>query len=126
SVRFVLVRALESVGHTVAQATGGRDALDQLRSGRFELAFVDLRMPDFGGLRVLAEAREAGVTTPIVIVTAQNTMDNAIEAMKRGAYDYIAKPFNIDEVQAVAARALEMTRLSSDLKRVERELRGRF
>jgi len=53
-------------------------------------------------------------------------MDNAIEAMKRGAYDYIAKPFNIDEVQAVARRALEMARMSTDLKRVEREMRGRF
>ncbi len=51
---------------------------------------------------MLAQAREAGVATPIVIVTAQNTMDNAIEAMKRGAYDYITKPFNIDEVRAVA------------------------
>ncbi|MFN8641967.1 MAG: response regulator [Candidatus Binatia bacterium] len=69
-------------------------------------------MPDTDGLAVLAAARESGVATPIVIVTAQNTMDNAIEAMKRGAYDYIAKPFNIDEVQAVAGRALEMARLS--------------
>jgi len=126
SVRFVLVKALESAGHSVTQARGGREALDHLRERPFDLAFVDLRMPDYDGLAVLASARESGVQTPIVIVTAQNTMDNAIEAMKRGAYDYIAKPFNIDEVQAVAGRALEMARLSTDLKRVERELRGRF
>jgi two-component system nitrogen regulation response regulator GlnG len=126
SVRFVLVKALESAGHEVLQASGGREALDRLRERPFDLAFIDLRMPDYDGLSVLASARESGLTTPIVIVTAQNTMDNAIEAMKRGAYDYIAKPFNIDEVQAVAQRALEMARLSTDLKRVERELRGRF
>jgi two-component system nitrogen regulation response regulator GlnG len=126
SVRWVLVKALEGAGHTVVQASGGRDALDRLREQPFDLAFVDLRMPDTDGLSVLGAAREAGLTLPVVIVTAQNTMDNAIEAMKRGAYDYIAKPFNIDEVRAVAGRALEMTRLTTDLKRAERELRGRF
>ena len=126
SIRFVLVKALESAGHTVLQASGGREALDRLRERPLDLAFVDLRMPDYDGLAVLAAARESGLTTPVVIVTAQNTMDNAIEAMKRGAYDYIAKPFNIDEVQAVARRALEMARMSTDLKRVEREMRGRF
>ena len=98
----------------------------KLAEQHVDLAFVDLRMPDLDGLSVLTRAREAGATTPIVIVTAQNTMDNAIEAMKRGAYDYVAKPFNIDEVRAVATRALEMARLSTDLHRLERELRGRF
>jgi two-component system nitrogen regulation response regulator GlnG len=126
SVRWVLVKALEGAGHTVVQAKGGRAALTTLTEQTVDLAFVDLRMPDLDGLSVLTQTREAGVTTPIVIVTAQNTMDNAIEAMKRGAYDYVSKPFNIDEVCAVASRALEMSRLSTDLNRLERELRGRF
>jgi two-component system nitrogen regulation response regulator GlnG len=126
SVRWVLVKALEGAGHRVVQADGGRAALATLTDQTVDLAFVDLRMPDLDGLSVLVQAREASITTPIVIVTAQNTMDNAIEAMKRGAYDYIAKPFNIDEVCAVAGRALEMSRLSTDLHRLERELRGRF
>jgi two-component system, NtrC family, nitrogen regulation response regulator GlnG len=126
SVRWVLVKALEGAGHTVVQADGGRLAMTRLAEQAVDLAFIDLRMPDLDGLSVLTQSREAGVATPIVIVTAQNTMDNAIEAMKRGAYDYIAKPFNIDEVRAVASRALEMSRLSTDLHRLERELRGRF
>src|SRR5579862_6745901 len=126
SVRWVLVKALEAAGHRVIQATGGRAALTALAEHPLDVAFVDLRMPDVDGLAVLSQAREAGTTAPIIIVTAQNTMDNAIEAMKRGAYDYVAKPFNIEEVCAVAARALEMSRLSTDLHRLERELRGRF
>ncbi len=126
SIRWVLAKALEEEGHTVVQASGGHEALKRLSEGKVDLAFVDLRMPDLDGLTVLTNTREAGITTPIIIVTAQNTMDNAIEAMKRGAYDYITKPFNIDEVRAVAARALEMSRLSTDLHRLERELRGRF
>jgi len=120
------VKALEAAGHRVIQATGGRAALTALAEHPLDVAFVDLRMPDVDGLAVLSQAREAGTTAPIIIVTAQNTMDNAIEAMKRGAYDYVAKPFNIEEVCAVAARALEMSRLSTDLHRLERELRGRF
>ncbi len=126
SVRWVLAKALEEVGHTVVQVNGGREALRLLSEGGVDLAFLDIRMPDLDGLSVLASARESGISAPIVIVTAQNTMDNAIEAMKRGAYDYVSKPFNVDDVRAVAARGLEMVRLSTDLHRLERELRGQF
>jgi two-component system nitrogen regulation response regulator GlnG len=125
SIRWVLLKALEESGYQVVQATCGTEALERLGEG-VDLAFVDLRMPDLDGIEVLSRARQAGSVTPIVIVTAQNTMDNAIEAMKRGAYDYIAKPFNIDEVRAVAARALEMARLSSDMMRLEKQMRGKF
>jgi two-component system nitrogen regulation response regulator GlnG len=126
SIRWVLEKALGEIGHQVRAASCGSEALAQLRNGGIDVAFVDLRMPDMDGLAVLRQAREAGVTTPIVIVTAQNTMDNAIDAMKQGAFDYITKPFNIDEVVAVAARALEMARLSKDLNRLHTEFRGRF
>jgi two-component system nitrogen regulation response regulator GlnG len=126
SVRWVLARALEDSGYRVVQAEGGNEALAKLRDGPLDLAFIDIRMPDLDGLAVLASAREGGVATPIIIVTAQNTMDNAIEAMKRGAYDYVTKPFNVEEIRALTARALEMSRLSTDLHRLERELRGRF
>ena len=126
SVRWVLAKALEESGYTVVQAAGGADALRRLGEGNLDLAFLDIRMPDLDGLTVLARAREEGVTTPIIILTAQNTMANAIEAMKRGAYDYITKPFDVDDVRALAHRALEMSRLSTDLHRLERELRGRF
>ena len=123
-------QGLESAGHTVVQAerrTRGPRA--PARAAASTSPSSTSRMPDIDGSACWRAAREAGVTTPIVIVTAQNTMDNAIEAMKRGAYDYIAKPFNIDEVRAVASRALEMARLSTDLQppraRDARALRGR-
>jgi len=126
SVRWVLAKALEEAGHAVVQASGGTEALAQLENGGADLAFIDLRMPDLDGLSVLGKAREKDIQTPIIIITAQNTMDNAIEAMKRGAYDYITKPFNVEEVQTLASRALDMSRLTTDLHRLERELRGRF
>jgi two-component system nitrogen regulation response regulator GlnG len=126
SIRWVLARALEDAGHRVLQAEGGDEALNCLTRNQVDLAFVDLRMPGLDGLAVLTRAREAGVGTPIVIITAHTTMANAIEAMKQGAYDYVTKPFDIDEVLALTQRALEMGRLSSNLHRLEREIRGRF
>ncbi len=126
SVRWVLSRALEDAGHEVQQASTGSEALERLQSGGFDVAFVDLRMPELDGLGVLAAAREQGISTPIIIITAHTTMANAIEAMKRGAYDYVTKPFDIDEVRALTARALEMVRMSSDLHRLEKTIRGRF
>jgi two-component system, NtrC family, nitrogen regulation response regulator GlnG len=126
SVRWVLARALEDAGHRVIQAETGAEALGCLTRDKVDLAFVDLRMPDLDGLAVLSRAREAGAETPIVIITAHTTMANAIEAMKQGAYDYVTKPFDIDEVLALTQRAIEMGRLSSNLHRLEREIRGRF
>jgi two-component system nitrogen regulation response regulator GlnG len=126
SIRFVLTTALQEAGHATVQAADGREALQHLQRGGVDLAFVDLRMPDLDGLSVLTRLREANVSTPIIIMTAQNTMANAIEAMKQGAYDYITKPFDVDEVRALAQRALEMARLSTDFHRLEREMRGRF
>jgi len=126
SIRWVLATALTGSGHAVEQADNGGTALERLRNEAFDLALVDIRMPEVDGLRLLSDLRAAGVATPIVIITAQNTMANAIEAMKRGAYDYLTKPFDIDEVQLLVQRALEMTRQTADLKRLEQENRRRF
>jgi two-component system nitrogen regulation response regulator GlnG len=126
SVRWVLAKALEEEGYTIVQAESGTEALQCLKSQRIDVAFVDLRMPGYTGLEVLTEARAASINLPIIIVTAQNTMDNAIEAMKQGAFDYVTKPFNIEEVRALAARALEMARMSTDLDRLQRETRKQY
>jgi two-component system nitrogen regulation response regulator GlnG len=126
SIRWVLATALTGTGHLVEQADNGATALQRLRSEAFDLALVDIRMPEVDGLHLLTDLRGAGVMTPVVIITAQNTMANAIEAMKRGAYDYLTKPFDIDEVQLLVQRALEMGRQTADLKRLEQEHRRRF
>jgi two-component system nitrogen regulation response regulator GlnG len=126
SIRWVLATALTGEGHTIEQAETGATALKRLGTDHFDLAFVDIKMPDLDGLSLLSQAREAGVTTPIVIITAQNTMANAIEAMKRGAYDYLTKPFDIEEVRLLVQRILEMRRQAADLTRLEEQTRRRF
>ena len=126
SIRWVLATALTGEGHTVEEADSGEVALQRLGNDHFDLAFVDIKMPDLDGLSLLSQVREAGVTTPIIIITAQNTMVNAIEAMKRGAYDYLTKPFDIEEVRLLVQRVLEMRRQAADLTRLEEQTRRRF
>ncbi len=126
SIRWVLATALSGEGYGVEQAETGKTALEQLLERHYDLAFVDIRMPDLDGLSLLSQARDAKVATPIIIITAQNTMANAIEAMKRGAYDYITKPFDIEEVHVLVRRILDMQRQAQDLMRLEKETRKRF
>ncbi|HVO22556.1 MAG TPA: nitrogen regulation protein NR(I) [Candidatus Margulisiibacteriota bacterium] len=126
SIRWVLATALSGEGHTVEQVESGGAALQRLGTEHFDLAFIDIKMPDLDGLSLLSQARQATVSTPIVIITAQNTMANAIEAMKRGAYDYLTKPFDIEEVRLLVQRVLEMRRQAADLTRLEEQTRRRF
>ncbi|MBI3785094.1 MAG: nitrogen regulation protein NR(I) [Deltaproteobacteria bacterium] len=126
SIRWVLRTALSGEGHAVEDLDRGEAALQRLIDERYDLALVDIKMPDLDGLSLLTRAREANVQTPIVIITAQNTMANAIEAMKRGAYDYLTKPFDLEEVRLLVQRALEMKQQAAELTRLERDNRRRF
>jgi two-component system nitrogen regulation response regulator GlnG len=124
SIRFVLREALTASGYDVVCVADGASALTRLAENNVDLALVDVKMPDLDGLELLTRIRE--IATPVIIMTAQNTMANAIEAMKRGAYDYVTKPFDLEEVGALVQRALEMQRMSSDLDRLGKEMRRRF
>jgi two-component system nitrogen regulation response regulator GlnG len=125
SIRWVLERACVQHGHTVESVGSGTDALAALRARPFDVAFLDIRMPDLSGLDVLTTARDEGMDTLFIIMTAQNTMANAIEATKRGAYDYLTKPFDLDQVALLVARALDLRRLTRDLERLRGELKQR-
>src|SRR4030095_9274247 len=91
SIRWVLKRACAQHGHTVVTVSSGVEALEALRARPFALALIAIRMPDVSGLDVLSRARQEGVDTLFIVMTAQNTMANAIEATKRGGYDYQTK-----------------------------------
>ena len=125
SIRWVLERACTQQGHSVVAVGNGTAALAELRARPFDVALVDIRMPDLSGLDLLQQAREARVDTLFIIMTAQNTMANAIEATKRGAYDYLTKPFDLEQVAALIARAMELRRLTHDLERLRGELEQR-
>jgi two-component system nitrogen regulation response regulator GlnG len=125
SIRWVLERACVQQGHTVVAVANGTEALAALHTRPFDVALIDIKMPDLSGLDLLTRARQEHLDTLFIIMTAQNTMANAIEATKRGAYDYLTKPFDLDQVGLLITRALELRRLTRDLERLRGELQQR-
>ena len=112
-IRHVLRDALGERGYRVETAESGTEAWAAVRAQPFDLAIVDIRMPGLNGLDLLDKVQAAGLDLPIVIMTGQTTLTNAIEAMKRGAFDYLPKPFDLDAVHALAARAVEAKRFAA-------------
>ena len=117
SLRLVLARALKSAGHEVVEAPDGDAAWAELEKGGVDAAFLDIKMPGLSGLEILTRASGRPNPPPIVIMTAQSTMANAVEAMKSGAFDYLTKPFDLNDAEKLAGRALDAARLSKKLEK---------
>jgi two-component system nitrogen regulation response regulator GlnG len=122
SIRYVLRETLEAEGFEVTEVDNGEAALAALAEAPHQLAFLDIRMPGPSGLELLARLQAVGSETAVVIITAQNTFENAVEAMKRGALDYLVKPFSVVEVKALAAKAVRSRALERELHALRREV----
>ncbi len=122
SIRFVLREILEEEGCSVVEADNGDAALELLTSGKFHIAFLDIRMPGPSGLELLDQVRASGASTAIVIMTAQNTFENAVDAMKRGALDYLTKPFGMAEVKALTQKAIRTRALEQEVRELRRRM----
>ncbi len=122
SIRFVLRETLEEEGCSVVEVDNGDAALEHLTSGEFHIAFLDIRMPGLSGLELLDHVRASGASTAIVIMTAQNTFENAVDAMKRGALDYLTKPFGIAEVKALTHKATRARALEQEVRELRRQV----
>jgi two-component system nitrogen regulation response regulator GlnG len=123
AIRLVLRHRLESAGYTVEEAADSQTALRALLANRHAVALLDIMMPGAGGLEILTQAREQEARAQIIVITAASTMNNAVEAMSRGAHDYLTKPFeNLDQVAAAVARAAEIAAQAGDLSRLKDEL----
>jgi len=95
SIRWVLSTSLEKQGYEVDLGVNGTEALEKAFSNNYSLIILDINMPDISGLTVLKELKDKDYKRPVVLITAQNTVNNAITGIKLGAYDYIAKPFDL-------------------------------
>lgn len=125
-MREFLAVCLTRAGHRVASAKSGADALRMLseEDHGFDVVVTDLTMPGVHGMEVLRHAGTVSGSPSVIMVTAYATTDTAIEAMKLGAYDYLLKPFKVDEIQVVVQRALEQRELTSENRRLRDALRG--
>ena len=118
SLRWVLEKGLRQAGYEVTSVKDGATAVRAVESSAFDLVFLDVRMPGMDGLTALARMREVRADSCVVVMTAHGTMETAIQAMQRGAYDYLTKPFDIDEALLLAERALEARRLTQEVARL--------
>ncbi|PYM31802.1 MAG: Fis family transcriptional regulator [Candidatus Rokuibacteriota bacterium] len=124
SMRDLLAIMLKQEGHDVAVVEGGAQAIETLSREVFDLIITDLRMREVDGLAVLRAAKEHSPETVVVVITAFASTETAVEAMKLGAYDYITKPFKMDEIKLVLANALERKRLRDENQALKRQLRS--
>ena len=123
SMRELLGIMLRQAGYQVAAADGGEAAIQMLKSESFDLVVTDLRMRKIDGLGVLKAAKEFSPRTVVLVVTAFASTETAVEAMKLGAYDYVTKPFKLDELKLTVANALERRRLQEENQALKRQLR---
>ncbi len=126
SIRWVLSKALSKQGYAVELAADGTDALELIRKKKFDLAVLDIKMPGITGLDLLNRIQEEYPGLLVVIMTAESTMKNAVEAMKRGAYDYITKPFDLDALDAIILKANKATDVSEEVQRLKHELKEHY
>jgi two-component system response regulator PilR (NtrC family) len=122
SMRDLLAIMLRQAGYEVSIADGGETAIEKLKAESFDLVITDLRMRKVDGLTVLKAAKEHAPRTVVLVVTAYASTETAVEAMKLGAYDYITKPFQLDELKVTVANALERRRLREENLALKRQL----
>ena len=126
SLRWVTKVQMEQSGYTVDAAPDGREALELLQQNSADLVITDLMMPGMSGLDLLKEIRSEYPDLAVIVVTAFGTVETAVEAMKAGAYDYITKPVNIDELKLIVSRALEHVTLKEEVRTLRSSLDRKY
>lgn len=101
NIRMILTKCLELDGYEVMTAGDGKEALEMFMSNTFDLAFLDIKLPEIRGTEVLRRIREQGIKTPVIIITAYATVKNAVDCTNLGAVAYVQKPFSAEKIRSV-------------------------
>ncbi len=123
SMREIMEIFLKNEGYSVASANNGEVAVEAIKKDIFDLVITDMKMPKMGGLELLKNIKEITPQTVVVIITAFGTTESAVEAMKHGAYDFIQKPFQMDDIRLVVKNALERQKLQKDVSLLKEQLK---
>ncbi|HUU45656.1 MAG TPA: response regulator [Acidobacteriota bacterium] len=121
-VRELLQDFFEKMDFAVVTAADGDAGIAACRRERFDAALVDLKMPGKGGIEVLAVITEIDPTLPVIVMTGYPTIDSSIEAIRKGAYDYIIKPFKLQELKELIDRAIKEQTLSREIENLRERL----
>lgn len=126
SIIEILETALNERGYITASASNGAEALEKLIHEEFELVLCDVRLPDVEGTEILKEIIRKKAGTAVIMITAYGSIENAIECMKLGAYDYVTKPFNLNEIREVVKKGLERVGLERENLKLRAELERKY
>jgi DNA-binding NtrC family response regulator len=126
AMRMMLREALEEDGYTVETAGGGRAGIERVKQGGIDLVISDVKMPDLDGLDMLREIKAFAPSPHVITITAFGSIDTAIRAVKLGAFDYITKPFDVDQLILSVQKALDERALRSELARLRDEVQRSY
>ena len=126
SLRQMLSTALKKAGYTVDEAPDGNIAVEKLRKQPYHLVLTDLRLPTYSGLEILKTQKEIDPTIPVLIMTAYGTIEEAVQAMKEGAFDFVPKPVDISHLFLLVERALEQRRLMLENTLLKEEVQRNY
>src|SRR5512137_800520 len=126
NMRVTTAIVLRQAGFEVAEADGGAEALEKLGAEPFDVILTDLRMGDVDGLDVLRGALEISPSVQVIVMTAYGSIESAVEAVRRGAYDYLSKPFQSEELRVRVEKALERRRLLGEVSLLAGDFRRRY
>ena len=121
-----VVEAIEDAGYPVVTATTGRGGIDAMLRESPDVVLTDLSLPDIDGLKVLEETLRLKPGLPVLIMTAYGSVDTAVRALKQGAYDYLVKPLDLGDLQAKLARAIETSKLRTQVTQLRGAIQGRY
>jgi two-component system response regulator AtoC len=126
NMRHMLAVLLEKEGYEVATAGDGKEGLDLAGETYFDVILCDVKMPVMDGMTFLEKFQEMKLESTVIVMSAYGTLDTAIEAMKRGAYDYVSKPFKTDEILLTLRKAEERERLRRENRRLQQSIQERY
>jgi two-component system NtrC family response regulator len=126
SLRRVMEFSLTEAGHTVRTAASGEDGLQLFDKDPFDAVITDITMPGMSGMDVLAKVHQRDAHIPVIVITAYGTIESAVEAMKKGAFDYITKPVSRDELRLTLEKAIRMRRLEKENVELRAEVTDRY
>src|SRR5882757_11418059 len=122
SIRWVLERALKQGGMVPTAFEQADSALSALRRGRPDVLMTDIRMPGRSGLELLAQIRDSQPDLPVIVMTAHSDLDSAVAAYQGGAFEYLPKPFDIDQAVDLVRRAAQQATVSTDVEAARRSI----
>ena len=125
-MREFLDETLRRADYSVDLASTGDEALERIKSKEYDVILSDIRMPKKSGMELLKAVRENSPQSKIMLMTAYGTIENAVEAMKLGAFDYVTKPFSADDIELKMKRAVEFKKLEWENKLLRSEVTGKY